>query len=400
MAWNETLKIALILLSLIAIVLLLMPDQNSKEPDSQIPDLASVFQSSDNNLFQETLAKLLIQLRDRNHVMDYISLGDFLIKYGHCEHASMFFQRATQKDSQLYDSHIGYAVCLDQLGYNKSAINAYNIANEHAEETYQIMENKQRIGELHLRIGEINTAKDIFQQLKKQQYQPAMVKLCRIYVHDGNWQQALDAFEAIHSMDKTNESLEVYQLNALAKRHFNKHFSSINSTRHRELIYSDNIPLLMRKTMAEHMFHLDSQDLYKDTIKKLPAIIHQTQFFSNKDLYLASSNEKIIKSGEHIYRTNNCIICHGLHAYGATGVNLRDDYWLINEPSPSKLFITITDGRANNTMPGYGRHLTPNQIRDVTAYIIYLHRETTQSADGSTTNGKDKQGQRSDLYIE
>ena len=62
MAWNETLKIALILLSLIAIVLLLMPDQNSKEPDSQIPDLASVFQSSDNNLFQETLAKLLIQL--------------------------------------------------------------------------------------------------------------------------------------------------------------------------------------------------------------------------------------------------------------------------------------------------------------------------------------------------
>jgi tetratricopeptide (TPR) repeat protein len=360
----------------------------------QLPDLVRVMNSSDNKQFQQILATLLSNLRDRGHIMDYVLLGDFLLRYGYPEEACGIYQLAIQQDPEHYNALIGFAVCLDELGYLDAAIAAYADATAHVEEEYQRSENRQRQGELYLRLEQVDKAQAVFESLE---YVPALVKLCRIYIHQKKPEKAAAAFAQLQARDTRDESLEIYQLNVLAERHFGKPFASINPTRERELIFSDNIPLRMRKTLAEHTFRFGDRDLYGDEIRRLPVIDEASQLYSDQHILSASHNPEQIAAGEHIYQTNNCIVCHGQDAYGATGPNLRDDYWLTENISPSSMYLSIHNGRNYNTMPAYKSLLNPEQIRDVCGWLIDLHRRSERDEEGKTGTGKEPQGQRQQL---
>jgi mono/diheme cytochrome c family protein len=72
-----------------------------------------------------------------------------------------------------------------------------------------------------------------------------------------------------------------------------------------------------------------------------------------------------LTDGKRIF-TTNCAVCHGDdgkggHTGGAPLDKLRD---------LDAAIATVTNGR--NSMPPFGRAFTPEQIRDVTAYVVQV----------------------------
>ena len=378
---------AIILFVLNIVLLTLQPKQVTT---SQAPDLSAIIEAHDDPQFKSTLAMLLKHIRQTKDESGFVFLGDFLLRYGFCEEALPFYQEATRLDPNNYDAAIGTAVCLDQLGYLDAAINAYDVAIERADEAYYITEARQRQGELLMRLGRITEAQAIFEDMS---YAPALVDLCRIYVFQKEYDKAKHCFDLLLESDPDNRSLEVYQLNALSSRHFGSYFRNINPTRQRELIYSENIAFEVRKKLAERSFGLRAHQLYKNHLNQLPIIEQDTVFFTEQELIAASRDPVHQAAGKALFAKATCIVCHGPDGAGITGPNLRDDFWIIRPVSASSIFITIRDGRANNTMPGFSQVLSPGQIRDLTAYVLHLHH-TAERDDNGHSRGKDPQGIR------
>jgi cytochrome c oxidase cbb3-type subunit 3 len=95
---------------------------------------------------------------------------------------------------------------------------------------------------------------------------------------------------------------------------------------------------------------------------------------------------------------NNCAACHGTGAQGARGYpNLNDDDWLWGG-SLDDIYKTIRVGvRSGNPeqrdeqMPAFGRDglLTPQQVADVSEYVMNLHLGDKAPATPASARGKD-----------
>lgn len=83
-----------------------------------------------------------------------------------------------------------------------------------------------------------------------------------------------------------------------------------------------------------------------------------------------AKNERAMKIAGRIF-ANNCALCHGSNARGATGFpNLTDDDWLYGG-SPEQLVQTISKGR-NGQMPNWLPTLGEQGVKEVTAYALSL----------------------------
>lgn len=81
-----------------------------------------------------------------------------------------------------------------------------------------------------------------------------------------------------------------------------------------------------------------------------------------------------IARGQELYAKNLCIACHGADATGLVGPNLRDRWWLYGS-TMKDLVDTITNGRANNTMPPQKANLSRDDIVSLAIYIVSLNRQ-------------------------
>ena len=68
--------------------------------------------------------------------------------------------------------------------------------------------------------------------------------------------------------------------------------------------------------------------------------------------------------GRQVYE-QACVVCHGTDGKGGHGVGAP----LVGLKDLGTTMQTVTSGR-NNTMPAFGTSLTPDQIRDVSAYVV------------------------------
>lgn len=76
---------------------------------------------------------------------------------------------------------------------------------------------------------------------------------------------------------------------------------------------------------------------------------------------------------------NNCAVCHGSDARGATGYpNLTDNDWLYGG-SPEAITQTIMHGR-NGTMPGWKPVLGEDGVKQVAAYVYQLNGRSAPDA--------------------
>jgi cytochrome c oxidase cbb3-type subunit III len=81
-------------------------------------------------------------------------------------------------------------------------------------------------------------------------------------------------------------------------------------------------------------------------------------------------DEAIIQSGKRVYVTN-CASCHLAEGQGSIGPNLTDEYWL-HGGSVKDVYNVIRDGVQEKGMIPWGPVLSPEQIRDVTFYIMSI----------------------------
>ncbi len=83
-----------------------------------------------------------------------------------------------------------------------------------------------------------------------------------------------------------------------------------------------------------------------------------------------SNDETIIQSGRKVYVTN-CASCHLANGEGSIGPNLTDEYWL-HGGSIKNIYATIKNGVQEKGMIPWGPVLAPEQIRDVSFYIMSI----------------------------
>jgi cytochrome c oxidase cbb3-type subunit III len=98
-----------------------------------------------------------------------------------------------------------------------------------------------------------------------------------------------------------------------------------------------------------------------------------------------SSDAVIISNGKLVFTGNNCASCHRIDGGGNTiGPNLTDDYWL-HGGEIKNIFGTIKNGVVEKGMPAWGKVMSPQEVRDVTFYVMSLQGT-------NPLNGKAPQG--------
>lgn len=100
------------------------------------------------------------------------------------------------------------------------------------------------------------------------------------------------------------------------------------------------------------------------------------------------ANADLISKGKQVYAIN-CASCHNAQGQGGIGPNLTDEYW-IHGGGIKNIFATVKNGVQEKGMIPWGPVLSPEQIRNVSFYIMSLKGSTPE-------NPKAPQGT---LYVE
>lgn len=124
---------------------------------------------------------------------------------------------------------------------------------------------------------------------------------------------------------------------------------------------SDSLPL----QEAEYEQELASADVLARAFKAsqpVEAIDVNTLVFTK--------DADLIAKGKAVFDTN-CNSCHRGDGGGGIGPNLTDAYWL-HGGDIKAIFGTIQDGVLDKGMPAWGKTMSPQEVRDVTFFVISL----------------------------
>ena len=92
-----------------------------------------------------------------------------------------------------------------------------------------------------------------------------------------------------------------------------------------------------------------------------------------------------INAGKVIFE-GNCAVCHMNDGGGGIGPNLTDDYWILGG-GIRNVFNTVSEGgRSGKGMVAWKTSLKPNEMAQVSSYILSLHGTTP-------ANPKDPEGE-------
>jgi len=98
----------------------------------------------------------------------------------------------------------------------------------------------------------------------------------------------------------------------------------------------------------------------------------QPQESIDENTLVFTKNEAIIAKGKKVFMSNNCASCHRADGGGnSIGPNLTDEYWL-HGGAIRNIFTTIKSGVVEKGMPAWGKVMSPQDVRDVTFYVMSL----------------------------
>lgn len=95
-----------------------------------------------------------------------------------------------------------------------------------------------------------------------------------------------------------------------------------------------------------------------------------------------------IEAGKQIF-TASCVVCHGANGEGLVGPNLTDKYWIHGGDVKDLFRVIKKGGRPGKGMVSWEAQLTPQQMAQVSSYILTTFQGT------NPPNGKAPEG---DLY--
>ena len=117
----------------------------------------------------------------------------------------------------------------------------------------------------------------------------------------------------------------------------------------------------------------------EEQMRKLKAMQPVTAVDENS-LVFSVDSVALIASGERVYQETNCGSCHRNDGGGnAIGPNLTDAYWL-HGGAIKDVFNTIKNGVVEKGMPAWGKSLSPQQVRDVTYFVLSLQGSNPANA--------------------
>jgi cytochrome c oxidase cbb3-type subunit 3 len=138
------------------------------------------------------------------------------------------------------------------------------------------------------------------------------------------------------------------------------------------------------------VFHLShslplSQEEYQKELavaaeqaRKLKAAQPETAIDESALQYIADA--AIIEKGKKVFTDNSCGSCHRNDGGGNTiGPNLADEYWL-HGGDIKNVFTTIKNGVVEKGMPAWGKSMTPENVRDVTFFVMSLKGTNPENA--------------------
>lgn len=127
----------------------------------------------------------------------------------------------------------------------------------------------------------------------------------------------------------------------------------------------------------------------EEQARKLRASQPVAQIDENTLVFTPDSTS-FIEKGKVVFADNNCGSCHRADGGGNTiGPNLTDPYWL-HGGDVKNVFATIKNGVVEKGMPAWGKGLTPEQVRNVTFFVMSLQG----------TNPANPKAPQGDLYKE
>lgn len=142
--------------------------------------------------------------------------------------------------------------------------------------------------------------------------------------------------------------------------------------------------------LVYHVF--DSMPLQQDEYEQEVAIAESAQraFKASQPVesvdvntLVYSNDVRLLQKGKAVFDIN-CNSCHRNDGGGGIGPNLTDDYWLHGGDLKS-IFHTIQDGVLEKGMPAWGKNLSPQEVRDVTFFVMSL--KGTNPANAKTPQG-------------
>ncbi len=127
--------------------------------------------------------------------------------------------------------------------------------------------------------------------------------------------------------------------------------------------FTDTLPL------SQEEYH-NELALAEEQIKKFQASQPQSVVDENTLQYV--NDPAGLEKGKIVFKNNNCGGCHRIDGGGnAIGPNLTDEYWM-HGGAIKNIFLTIKNGAVEKGMPAWGKAMKPQDVRDVTFYILSL----------------------------
>ncbi len=131
-------------------------------------------------------------------------------------------------------------------------------------------------------------------------------------------------------------------------------------------------------------------DEYEQEVSKAQKEIEEFQAknansIDETNVKILTKDAKVVANGKEIF-IGKCVACHGALGEGGVGPNLTDEYW-IHGGSINEVFKTIKNGVPEKGMISWKATLKPNEIQDVSNYILSI-------AGTNPPNAKEPQGEK------
>lgn len=107
-------------------------------------------------------------------------------------------------------------------------------------------------------------------------------------------------------------------------------------------------------------------------MKKTSSSPQPTAGNEDEMLLAAYQDPQKIKHGGEVY-AGKCIACHGDKGQGVVGPNLTDDFWIHGKGTLKDIASVVASGVLDKGMPPWSETLTPEELKDVVAFVHSLH---------------------------
>jgi cytochrome c oxidase cbb3-type subunit 3 len=95
------------------------------------------------------------------------------------------------------------------------------------------------------------------------------------------------------------------------------------------------------------------------------------QAATEQSLGIVLADVTAVEAGKKVF-VERCVLCHADRGQGNIGPNLTDSRWIHGQGKLMDIYAVVDTGVTTKGMPAWGKQLTPEQVRQVVAYVASI----------------------------